>query len=67
MQRMNNNKQFDSLRASELYCPKCKTLRPVSERLLLVLPSGEIHAYRCQVCYETLGTREVKNQPGSLV
>lgn len=53
-------KQFDSLRASELHCPNCKTLRPVRERLLLVVPSGEIYAYRCVVCGETLGSREVK-------
>lgn len=52
--------QFDSFRASELHCPVCKALRPVKERLLLVLPSGALHAYRCCVCGETLGTREVK-------
>jgi hypothetical protein len=57
-------KQFDKLTASELHCPKCRTLRPVRERLLLVLPSGEMHAYRCVVCGETLGTREVKAAPG---
>jgi len=54
------NQQFENLRASELHCPKCKGLRPVRERLLLVLPSGEINVYRCTVCGETLGTREVK-------
>ena len=57
-------KQFESLRASELYCPRCKTARPVRERLLLVVPSGEIHAYRCVVCGDTLGTREVKAPRG---
>ncbi len=56
-------KQFDSLKASELHCPKCRQLRPVRERLLLVLPTGELHAYRCVVCGETLATREVKNAP----
>jgi hypothetical protein len=35
-------------------------LRPVRERLLLVLPDGELHAYRCAQCGETLGTRQVK-------
>ena len=54
-------KQFESFRASELYCPKCKAARPVRERLLLVLPHGEMNAYRCVVCGETLGTREVKS------
>ena len=60
-------KQFDKLRASELHCPKCGTLRPVRERLLLVVPNGEIHAYRCMACGETLGTREVKTPPRGIV
>jgi hypothetical protein len=53
-------KQFDSLRASELHCPRCGALRPVRERLLLVLPGAEVHDYRCVVCGESLGSREVK-------
>lgn len=57
---MNPRSQFEKLRASELHCPRCKQLRPVREKLLLVLPNGEIHAYRCTMCGETLGTREVK-------
>lgn len=60
-------KQFKNLRASELYCPKCRTAQPVRERLLLVVPSGEIHAYRCVACGETLGTREVKAAPTGIV
>lgn len=59
--------QFDKLRASELYCPNCKNAQPVRERLLLVLPNGELHAYRCTVCGETLGTREVKAPAQNLV
>jgi hypothetical protein len=58
-------KQFDKFRASELHCPKCGTLRPVRERMLLVLPGGELHDYRCVVCGESLGSREVKaDHPG---
>jgi len=60
-------KQFDKLRASELHCTKCKGLRPVRERLLLLLPGGEIHAYRCATCGETLGTREVKSARRAIV
>ena len=60
-------RQFDQLRASELFCPTCKQLRAVRERLLLVLPHGELHAYRCTVCGETLGTREVKQEPPGIV
>lgn len=60
-------RQFEQLRASELHCPKCKVLRPVREKLLLVLPHGEIHAYRCAVCGETLGTREVTQAPPGIL
>ena len=61
-------KQFESLRASELHCPRCRRMQPVRERLLLVLPGGELHDYRCIACGESLGTREVKAQrPGGLV
>jgi hypothetical protein len=54
-------KQFEKFTASELWCPKCKVARPVRERLLLVLPSGEMNAFRCEACGETLGTREVSS------
>lgn len=52
-------RQFATFSASELYCPRCRVARPVRERLLLVTPGGEIHDYRCTVCGESLGTREV--------
>src|SRR5438094_655884 len=39
--------QFGNFIASELYCPKCKRAQAVRERLLLVLPSGELHEYLC--------------------
>ena len=51
--------QFGAFTASELYCPKCKKSQPVRERLLLVLPSGELHEYLCSRCASSLGTREV--------
>lgn len=56
-------KQFEKFQAAELYCPKCKISRPVREKLLLVLPNGELHEYRCTACGESLGTREVKGSP----
>jgi hypothetical protein len=37
--------------------------RPVRERLLLVLPHAELHDYRCTVCGESLGSREVRTPP----
>jgi hypothetical protein len=51
--------QFDSLRASSLYCPKCKAAMPVRERLLLILPEKEIFDYLCTGCAGSLGQREV--------
>lgn len=56
-------RQFEALRASELFCARCRVARPVRERLLLVTPAGEIHDYRCTVCGESLGTREVSSRP----
>lgn len=55
--------QFESFRASELYCPKCKVSRPVRERLLLVLPGSELYDYRCTVCGTSVGEREAKAPP----
>ena len=58
-------KQFDKFTASELYCARCKTLRPVRERLMLILPGAELHDYRCVVCGDSLGSREVRQaRPG---
>lgn len=51
--------QFESLRASSLYCQKCKTAMPVREKLLLVLPGKEIYDYLCTGCASSLGQREV--------
>ncbi len=51
--------QFGAFTASELYCPKCKKSQPVRERLLLLLPSGELHEYLCSRCATSLGTRTV--------
>ena len=52
-------KQFETLRASSLYCNRCKTAMPVRERLLLVLPDKEIYDYLCTGCGDSLGQREV--------
>ncbi len=55
--------QFGNFVASELYCPKCRTAQPVRERLLLVLPSGEIYEYLCARCATSLGKRTVTGRP----
>ena len=53
---------FRDLQASELFCPRCQVSRPVRERLLLVLPDGELHEYRCAACAHSLGTRTVTSR-----
>jgi hypothetical protein len=52
-------RQFESLRASSLYCNKCKKAMPVRERLLLVLPDKELFDYLCTGCASSVGQREV--------
>ncbi len=51
--------QFGAFTASELYCPKCRKAQPVREKLLLILPAGELHEYLCTGCGEALGKRTV--------
>lgn len=55
--------QFGSFTASELYCPKCKRSQPVREKLLLVLPGGELHEFLCSQCMTSLGEREISAPP----
>lgn len=57
------NSQFGAFTASELYCPKCKRSQPVRERLLLVLPTGELHEFLCTACGSSLGKRTVTGPP----
>ena len=56
-------RQFGAFTASELYCPKCGRSQPVREKLLLVLPGGELHEYLCTQCATSLGQREVPGPP----
>ena len=58
-----SQQQFGSFTASELYCPKCARAQPVRERLLLVLPTGELHEYVCAKCATSLGQRTVTGPP----
>ena len=55
--------QFKNLNATSLYCPRCKAAMPVRERLLLILPDGELYEYRCARCGTSLGERKVKMKP----
>jgi hypothetical protein len=52
-------RQFEEFRASSLFCLRCAEAKPARETLLLVLPDREIYEYRCEVCADAIGRREV--------
>lgn len=57
---------FGQFNAALLYCNKCGRAMPVRERLLLVLPDGELFEYTCTGCNSSLGSKTEKagiNQP----
>ena len=60
--------QFRSFKASALYCPQCRQATPVHERLLLVLPDGNLYEYCCVHCGMSTGSRteKEKKDPGLL-
>jgi len=49
--------QFGALKASLLYCPRCRVATPTRERLLLVLPSGNLYEYLCMHCGTSTGSK----------
>lgn len=51
---------FGQFNAALLYCNKCGKAMPVRERLLLVLPDGELYEYSCTVCNSSLGSKTEK-------
>jgi hypothetical protein len=51
---------FRDLTASELFCPRCRVSQPVRERLLLVLPDGELLDYVCAACGTSVGSRRTQ-------
>ncbi|HJU61769.1 MAG TPA: cytoplasmic protein [Candidatus Binatia bacterium] len=53
---------FDQFNATLLYCNKCRRAMPVRERLLLVLPDGDLYDYTCQGCNSSIGSK--KEQAG---
>ena len=54
--------QYKDFTATQLFCPKCRQATPVRERLLLVLPDGDLYEYRCAYCGTSLGEKRVKEQ-----
>ncbi|MHB8483574.1 MAG: cytoplasmic protein [Nitrospiria bacterium] len=61
MKNPQRTKSFDQLQASLLYCPKCSRAVQIRERLLLVLPDGQLFEYRCVYCGTSIGERTEKN------
>jgi hypothetical protein len=51
---------FEAFQASVLFCGRCQQPRPVRERLLLVLPEGELHEYLCSACGSSVGSRKLE-------
>jgi hypothetical protein len=51
---------FREFQATQLFCSRCGTAQPVRERLLLVLPDGELFEYLCAACGAAVGTRKVE-------
>lgn len=60
-------RQFEEFRAASLFCPKCRIAQPVTERLLLILPDGELFEYVCQICWTQLGKRRVEQERPALI
>jgi hypothetical protein len=50
---------FGDFEATALFCGRCRAAQPVRERLLLILPEGELHEYVCATCGGSVGTRKV--------
>jgi hypothetical protein len=48
---------FDHFNATLLYCDTCRKAMPVRQRLLLVLPDGELYDYTCQGCHSSIGSK----------
>jgi hypothetical protein len=59
-------KTFDQFNASLLYCVKCGRAMPVRQRLLLILPDGELHDYLCQGCGNSVGSK-TERTAGSVI
>jgi hypothetical protein len=55
--------QFEEFQAASLFCARCQAARPVRERLLLVLPDGELYEYLCAACGASVGKRKATAPP----
>ena len=55
--------QYGAFRASLLFCPNCRQATPTRERLLLVLPTGNLYEYLCMECGTSTGSKTDREQP----
>jgi hypothetical protein len=58
---------YEDFSATALFCARCQAAQPVRERLLLVLPDGELREYLCAVCGSSVGQRKLTAPPAPLV
>jgi hypothetical protein len=58
---------FQEFQATALFCARCRAALPVRERLLLVLPDGELHEYLCTGCGGSVGSRKVTAPSPTLI
>ena len=54
---------FEEFEAVTLYCDRCGAALPVRQRLLLVLPDGELYEYRCSRCNQPVGKKKSQSAP----
>ncbi len=52
--------QFEDLNATYLYCDNCGGSMPVREKLLLILPDGNLFEYYCANCGKVVGDKKTK-------
>ncbi len=58
---------FRQFSATQIFCNRCRAAQPVRERLLLVLPDGELFEYLCAICGTGVGTRKTESAPPPLL
>ena len=56
--RREQQKDFEELEASQLFCPTCRRAMPVRKRLFLVLLDKEMFDYICTGCGSVVGKKE---------
>ncbi|GKS56690.1 hypothetical protein YTPLAS18_02170 [Nitrospira sp.] len=53
---------YGAFQASLLFCPTCRQATPTRERLLLVLPTGNLYEYLCAQCGTSTGSKTEKDK-----